>query len=151
MATTGRPAKFASAAVRRKIIAAVLAGNYNYIAAEANGVERSTFRKWMTRGKKEGSGEYYEFFLAVTEAEKKAELNAIKGVVLAAKDDAKHWQWWLERKCPERWGRDTFQIKQLQSEVNQLKSQLGAFLASAGHQAAEKKVGKAADEENESL
>lgn len=134
----GAPSLF-TPEVCKKIIDAVKAGNYDYIAAEAAGIDRTTFFRWMKRGKKEGEGEYWEFCNAVTKAENEAETRIVGGVVVAGLADPKQWQWWLERKCPERWGRDTYQVKQLQAQVDQLSAELKLFV-SQGNQKAKKRA-----------
>lgn len=134
----GRPSLF-TPETRKKILDAINAGNYDYIAAEAAGVCRHTFLGWMKRGRKEKQGEYWDFFNAVTAATKEVETRVVAGVLAAGLGDPKQWQWWLERKCPERWGRDTYQVKQLQAQVDQLSAELKLFV-SQGHQKAKKRA-----------
>lgn len=123
MAERGRPTLFTEE-VRRKIIKAVRAGNYSYVAAAAAGINRRTFEMWMRQGRKEKEGEYANFFRMVTEAENHAEQEAVAGIRKAADIDPKQWQFWLERKCPERWGRDTYQIKKMQQEIDKINAEL---------------------------
>lgn len=130
----GRPTLFTPAR-RKKIIKAVSEGNYREVAAACAGVDKQTFYNWMKRGRKEKSGDFFDFMNAVMEAENEAEHVAIKAIRLAGKDDAKHFQWWLERKHPERWGKDTFQIKQLQAEFEQMKAEFRVANASQKNQA----------------
>jgi hypothetical protein len=130
----GRPTLFTKAR-RNKIIKAIAAGNYREVAAQTAGIDKATLRGWMRRGRLEKKGDYFSFFTAVMEAENKAESVAVQAVRLAGKDDVKHFQWWLERKCPERWGRDTFQIKQLQAEFEKMKAEFRVANASQKVQA----------------
>lgn len=136
-AKTGRPTLFTNER-RKKIIKAVSEGNYLNVAAQAAGIDETTLWNWLRRGKKEGEGEYFEFLQSVMEAEHEAEKVAVRAVRLAGKNDAKHFQWWLERKCPERWGKDTFQVKQLQAEVDKMKAEMQVLIADKRYTQTEK-------------
>lgn len=127
----GRPNLFTEE-IKKKILEAVRMGNYDYIAAKAAGISASTLRSWFSRGRREKDGEYAEFLAAVTEAANSTETRVIAGIIKAGLSDPKHWQWWLERKCPERWGRDTYQIKQLEKEINELKAQINMVIGGQG-------------------
>jgi hypothetical protein len=98
-----RPTKL-TPEVQDKIIQALRGGNFRYIAARWAGIDISQFKRWMSRGK-QGEAMYRRFRAAVLEAEKSAELRAVALVMKAAQEDAKHAEWWLERKFPQRWGR----------------------------------------------
>jgi len=123
----GRPSLF-TAEIRERILQAVRGGNYDYIAAQSAGVSKYTFELWKKRAKREPESEYGVFIREVTKATNDAETKIVSGVVAAGLADPKQWQWWLERKCPERWGRDTYQIRQIEKELNALKAQLNMVM-----------------------
>ena len=60
----------------RAIVAAIRAGSYDWIAAEANGIDRDTFRSWMRRGDKEPVEPYLTFVTDVRTARAQARLSA---------------------------------------------------------------------------
>lgn len=96
----GRPTK-CTPELTAKVVEAIRAGNFREVAAQWVGVSPANLSRWMTR-----PGEPYETFRqAVLEAEQLAEIDAVALIMKAAKGDAKHAQWWLERKFPSRWGR----------------------------------------------
>lgn len=88
-----------------RILEALRAGNYRKVAAEYAGVDVRTFQAWMQRGKRSHKGPFGRFRRAVLEAERQAEMRMVALVMRAASEDAKHAQWWLERKHNARWGR----------------------------------------------
>lgn len=100
----GRPPKL-SPEVVEKLCQALSAGNYRNVAAEWAGISVGTLHDWMRRGKEQRTGKFRDFRRRVLEAEKAAEIRAVGLVMQAAKDDARHAEWWLERKFNERWGR----------------------------------------------
>lgn len=120
----GRPCKL-TPALQAKICGAIREGNYREVAAGWAGVPLSTFKSWITKGRKQASGQYRDFVDALLQAEREAEHRMVKLVALAAKDDAKHAEWWLTRKFPERWGQDREAIKQLLREVSELRRAIG--------------------------
>lgn len=135
MAGKGRPTKFTEE-TRKKILKSVSEGNYDYIAARAAGVSRQLLGRWKTRGRKEKTGEFADFLSALTNAENNAEIEAISRIRHAGYSDPKYMQWWAERKFPERWGRDTYQIKLMQGTIDKLAAQVEALVAaSQKHQA----------------
>lgn len=109
----GRPSKLTPERQER-IVLAVSAGSYPEVAARANGVDASTFYRWMARGDDpvERDPRYRVFREAVKEAEARAEVVAIGRIQQAAAGGT--WTasaWYLERKYPDRWGRKD-QIRQ---------------------------------------
>lgn len=103
---------------QRAIVLAIASGSYCTVAALANGVDESTYFRWMKRGKEAPRDpdtdapvipedeRYCEFYEAVKEAEAKAEVLAVGRIQQAAAQGT--WQasaWYLERKYPDRWGR----------------------------------------------
>lgn len=99
-----RPSKL-TPEIEATICEYIATGNYRQVAGRAAGISKSTFEYWMRRGRDEPGTIYERFVISVEEAEGRAELHAVKLIIQAAAGDAKHAQWWLERKFPERWGR----------------------------------------------
>ena len=121
---TGRPTKLTEA-IQRKICRAIRNGNFRDASAIWAGVTVSTFRKWCARGKRSKTGPYYDFWHALLAAEGKAEINAVAEVLRAGKKDAKHLEWWLERKIPENWGACRDRLKRLEKIVKELQANAG--------------------------
>jgi hypothetical protein len=89
-----------------KICNALRAGNHAKVAAEFGGVSETTFFRWMQEGEAATSGAKREFWEAIKKAEADAEVQRVARIAKAGQDGV--WQadaWWLERKFPERWGR----------------------------------------------
>lgn len=87
-----------------RIVALIRSGNFDYIAAEASGINRATFYTWMAKGEAAQQGMYRNFHDAVKEAQALAEVDKI-GIISSAANDGT-WQaaaWYLERKHPDRW------------------------------------------------
>ncbi len=62
--------------VHRAIVAAIRAGSFDWIAAEANGIDRETFKLWMRTGKKTQQEPYVSFVRDVRAARAQARLSA---------------------------------------------------------------------------
>lgn len=60
----------------KAIVAAIRAGAYDWVAAQANGIDPATFRNWMLRGKKSRKGPYLAFLRDVLTARAQARLSA---------------------------------------------------------------------------
>ena len=107
----GRPSSLTPAIIK-KICGAIRGGNYRGVAAQWAGVPERTFWRWCQEGKEATEGPQHEFWQAILEAEKAAEIGAVELVMRAAAEDPKHAEWWLERKFPKRWGRkDSHKVK----------------------------------------
>ena len=100
----GRPPKL-TLEVQTKIVGAIRAGNWRKVAARWAGIGDTTFKTWMRLGKTQRRGKYRNFRHQVLEAEQAAEIAMVGLVMQAARQDAKHAEWFLERKFHERWGR----------------------------------------------
>lgn len=124
MAKRGRPTDL-TPDIQAKIVEVVAAGNYREIAAHAAGISPRTLAGWVAQGKKAKSGIHRDFLQAVLKAEQDAEIRMVKAIVDGAEQDPKHAQWWLERKAPERWGRDRQIIKELLDRVKSLEAERG--------------------------
>lgn len=94
--------------VQQKIVSAIRAGNYAFVAAEMAGIGRSTYWRWLEMGEKpDAQPVYREFRDAVKEAEAAAEVASVALIRQAAQNGT--WQaaaWYLERKHGDRWGRN---------------------------------------------
>jgi hypothetical protein len=60
----------------RAIVAAIRAGAFDWIAAEANGVDRETFKLWIRKGTREKRDPYLSFVRDVRTARAQARLSA---------------------------------------------------------------------------
>lgn len=79
-------------------------GNYDMVAAQAVGISRATFYRWIRLGKDEKDGEYFDFYLAVEQAKAEGEVALLKTIKDASNN--RQWQaaaWILERSRPERY------------------------------------------------
>jgi hypothetical protein len=78
-----------TAEVHRQIVSAVRSGGFVHVAAEAWGVPRRVFRRWLKRGQRPGAPEPYASFAAeVCSAHAQARLRA---EIAAYEKDAKAW------------------------------------------------------------
>lgn len=105
MARTGRPT-ILTEALSSEIVGYIEAGNYLETAAALAGVNPSTVRRWLRKGRRAKSGLHYDFCTAVRKAEGHAEQESINRIRAAAGRGV--WvadAWYLERKFPQRWGR----------------------------------------------
>ena len=100
----GRPSKL-SPEIQERICSALRGGNYESAAAAAGGVGSSTFHRWMERGRTAGSGQYRDFWVAVTRARDAAELSLVSMWVAAMPSDWRAIAEFLARRYPMRWGK----------------------------------------------
>lgn len=100
----GRPCQL-TPEITAKVVQAISGGNYRQVAAQWAGVSARTFHEWVAKGKRQSSGIYVDFLQAILEAERAAEIRMVALVMKAAAEDPRHAEWWLERKCHDRWGR----------------------------------------------
>jgi len=100
----GRPSKL-SPEIQERICSALRGGNYESAAAAAGGVGSSTFHRWMERGRTAGSGQYRDFWVAVTRAREDAELRLVELWQEAMPNDWRAIAEFLARRYPERWGK----------------------------------------------
>ena len=91
-----------------RICVAIRLGNDKKVAAALAGISEATFYRWIEMANEDRpKKEYREFQESVQRAEAEAEVTRIARITQAA--DNGTWQaasWWLERKFPERWGRN---------------------------------------------
>lgn len=117
-----RPTKL-TPEVAAAIVAAVEAGNYPEVAAEAEGVAARTYYHWMQLGETDepGNEAFSQFRQAVTRARAAAERAMVGIVRTAAVDNPQAAQWFLERSRPDRWGRRDHVVVEtrVQEELNE--------------------------------
>ncbi len=109
--------------VQAAVVASISGGNFRNVAAERNGIKVRTLNHWMRLGKVQTSGIYYNFSVAVLEAEAQAEESGVKKVY--EDDDPKSLMWWLERKFPERWGKDRDLLREMMKRIRELEARTG--------------------------
>ena len=98
----GRQSKL-TAERQARLCEALRAGNTRAAAADYAGVGKTTFYRWIDKGKEQKTGVFRDFWDAVKKAEADAEVRNVAIIQQAAK---KTWQaaaWWLERRRPEAW------------------------------------------------
>jgi transposase len=96
---------------QQKFIDALSAGNYLEVAAHYAGISHTTFYRWMEQGKEQSSGQYHEFCAAVKKAQIDSEVARVARITQAASQGT--WTadaWYLERRYPERWGKQVHEI-----------------------------------------
>ncbi len=71
----GRPSLL-TPETHRSIVAAIRAGSFDWVAAQANGVDKNTFMAWMRRGEREGKEPFQSFRNDVLAARAQARLSA---------------------------------------------------------------------------
>jgi transposase len=100
-----RPTK-CTAEITAAIAQRIADGNFPDVAAQCEGVGKSTFYAWMQRGEAESEGPFREFVEAVTRAEAEFEDATLEKVRTAVDQfgNAKNAAWLLERRNRDRWG-----------------------------------------------
>lgn len=118
----GRPERVPTAEEQAAICQCLLEGNYREVAIQMAPVPLTTFCKWMRKGKKSTDPKcpFRIFRQAVLDAERMAEMEMVELVRKAAKGDARHAQWYLERKFPERWAANRIELRELKKRVEEL-------------------------------
>jgi len=97
-----RPTKL-TPAIQQRVVSSIAAGAPLATACAYAGVDYSTFRRWLLRGKKERRGQYRDFWDAVEAAEARLE---VRVVAEWQKHLPKKWEAcrdFLARRFPERW------------------------------------------------
>ena len=107
----GRPTKL-TAEMQSEIVELLKAGNYIETACAVAGLHKSTFYDWMKiADASTHKNKYTNFSDAVKKAMAWAEA---RDVAIIARHSEKYWQaaaWRLERKYPERWGRQKLEVQ----------------------------------------
>jgi hypothetical protein len=90
-----------------KICEYIKAGSYAEVAAQACGIDRATYYGWMKKGReKTGTKIHVDFFDRVQKA---LAYNETRNAIIITRAAETNWTaaaWLLERKHPERWGRE---------------------------------------------
>lgn len=99
----GRPSKLTPEVLAR-IINAVRTGNYIEPACAYAGIDQRTYHNWVARAKGARSGEYFQFFQALKQAQAEAEIALVSRWYGRAPEDWRSTSTMLMRRHPERWG-----------------------------------------------
>lgn len=102
----GRPTKLTDE-VASSVLDLLRRGNYLETAAIMSGVDPSTVRGWLKRGREAKSGAYRDFFAAVRRAIVRPEIEDTETIRKAAASDWRAAAWRLEHRYPQRWARKT--------------------------------------------
>lgn len=98
----GRPSKVLSEETRGGVLACLRLGVSLPVAAEAAGIDATTLRRWLERGRA-GQRPYNLLLIDAEKAIAEAELRAAHRIATSRRWQAAAWR--LERQHPERWGR----------------------------------------------
>jgi hypothetical protein len=71
----GRPTKL-TPEVHHEVVSYIRAGAFSWVAAQAAGVSKTTFHRWMQRGSEEQRGPYHAFAEDVRQAQAQARVAA---------------------------------------------------------------------------
>ena len=108
---TGRPIKL-TPTMQSELAELIKAGNYVEVACDLAGIHRSTYYDWMKKARASKRANRYTAF---SDTIKKAHaFSEARDVALIARAGEKHWQaaaWRLERKYPDRWGKQKMEIQ----------------------------------------
>jgi hypothetical protein len=127
MTNPGRPSKL-NTETKERFLKALRTGAHMQTACLAAGVDVSTVSEWIRRGqgrdRRSCTPEYAEFAASVTRAIADSEMILLTLISNASRTDARHAQWLLERRFPERWA-NTHRVRvqvdqQVESELNLL-------------------------------
>lgn len=113
----GRPSKF-NPQVQVKICRALRNGHYLETAARLAGICYDTLREWVKRGEG-GDPEFSEFAADIKKAIASSESELLQQIFEAARDKST-WQagaWILERRFPDRWGKQRSDAAQAQQAM----------------------------------
>jgi hypothetical protein len=117
----GRPTKL-TPTVERAVCKAVRAGNYIETAAALAGINKDTLYDWLKRGAREatridaghepdaGEAPYVQFSDAVKKALAESESADLRRIERAGADQWQAAAWRLERRFPDRWGRQRVEV-----------------------------------------
>ena len=97
---------------------AIKMGTTYELASQYAGISYATFNNWMNQGEAAESGEFFEFFNAIKEAEGRAAVGWLAKIEQSA--TAGNWQaaaWKLERRYPKEYGK-TVQEQEHSGELN---------------------------------
>ena len=113
----GRPSKLTPERQAR-LVEAIASGHYYETACRLAGIAYANFRQWMIKGEAEKSGKYHDLHEAITHAEAEAEDHAIQQWQQAMPTDWRAAQMFLERRHPDRWGKQEKWKAEVTATVN---------------------------------
>lgn len=100
----GRPSKLTPEVVAR-IEELTTAGCSMRETATVVGLDYSTIKKWLKRGRESKSGEHFTFFTRISRARERCTASLTEFIQKAAPQDWRAAAWMLERRAPKRWGK----------------------------------------------
>jgi transposase len=106
---TGRPSKL-TPELQQRIVDYVRKGAYIERACQLCDIDSSQYRRWMERGEKEASGEFYTFYTAVSQARAQVQQVCIDIILTDAPSNPESAKWFLERSFWTEWGRRSFSL-----------------------------------------
>ena len=89
--------------LQERVVELIVRGVPASEACQSVGVDRSTFGRWLTRGREGGGAEFVAFAAAVDEARAQFEAGMAEAVARSAKTSWRAAAWMLERSFPGRW------------------------------------------------
>jgi hypothetical protein len=99
----GRPAKL-TPELQRKFCQVVASGAYLKAACAFTGITRTSFCRWMRKGREATRGVHHDFHAAVRKAEADAEIRMVAMWQQACPQDWRACRDFLARRFPKRWG-----------------------------------------------
>lgn len=106
----GRPGKL-TPEVQKSIVDMLRRGNYLETSALISGVDPSTVRLWLKKGKEAKRGIYRDFLAAVKRASIRPEVEDVETIRKAAATDWRAAAWRLEHRYPQRWAKKTTKLE----------------------------------------
>ena len=106
-----RPTKL-TPETHEQIVRALTAGATRTDAAMSAGVLYDTFLNWMARGAKSKSGQFFQFFNAVVNAEATVRIALANSLAVAGKTDWRAAEAYLKRRDRANWG-DALQVSRM--------------------------------------
>lgn len=104
MATAGRKTKLTDE-VCEAICKNIIEGNTVKYSVQKEGLDESTYYKWIKKGEEAKSGKFFQFVQSIKKAKEEAKSELVKDIKAHGK---KNWQslaWLLERMYPNEFGR----------------------------------------------
>ena len=117
MPERGRPSKLTPER-QKKLVDAIRAGNYYETACTYAGIDYTTFRLWMQKGEAREAKKFSDFFEAITRAQSESEARAVALWQQAMPTDWRAAQMFLERRHPDRWGKQEKVKAEVQATVS---------------------------------
>lgn len=119
-----RPTKFTPETISR-LVEGLSQGNTRAVSCKLAGITVTVFCKWMKLGKADPASPYAELVSSVEKAEAEATARMVARVMAAADTSWQAAAWYLERKYPESWSRDSVHIRNLERQVAKLEKMMG--------------------------